>query len=74
METIWLAQIPECFGYGICILDTTENGALVKLRKEYKKMAAGYNCQKSFNDAMDYFGGSVSEIEIGKSYNDGFKN
>lgn len=70
---IWLADMPECFGYGLCVLSHSEDDARRRLKNEYKAMRRAYGYNKPFDEAMEYFGGSVREIEPGKVYNDGFK-
>ena len=73
MSNIWLAEMPDCFGYGLMVLDHTEDAARQHLKKAYKAMAKSYQSGRSFGDAMDYFGGSVRLVEPGKVYNDGFR-
>ena len=77
---IWLAQMPEAFKYGFMVLAETREEAERELKKEFfecRKAAAndgmGWSCSWwTFDEAMEYFGGSIGEIELGKVYNDGF--
>lgn len=71
-RTIWIGQIPEIFGYGIMVAEESEEACLRALKREHKEWKRQWNGDFSFNQAMDYFGGSVSEIELGKGYTDNF--
>lgn len=71
---IYLAQMPDCFGYGLCVMDTTESGAERALQRAYRGMKRDFGTTTmSYKEALEYFGGGVEEIELGKVYNDGFK-
>ena len=69
---IWLAHMPECFGYGLMVLDTSEDGARRKLKAAYLPMAKRYQFGQTFDRAMEYFGGTIAPVELGKVYNDNF--
>lgn len=69
---IWLATMPDCFGYGLIILADSRAEADKLLREAYKKMARSYESDRSYSEALDYFGGCIEKVEIGKVYNDGF--
>ena len=68
MDTIWVGQIPEIFGYGIMVLGHDEKSCRKALRKAYKD----WNGQLGFDRAFDNWGGSIQEVEIGKVYYDNF--
>ena len=76
---IWLAQMPDAFKYGFMVLAETREKAESELKKvffEWRKTASngGWDCNWwTFDEAMEYFDGSISEIELGRVYNDGFK-
>ena len=76
---IYLAQIPDIFGYGIQILSDCPKTAEKLLKKEYyewRKAATYYlpSHMDTYPKAVDYFGGGVFEIELNRAYYDGFKN
>lgn len=73
MRTIWLAEIPDIFGYGLCVMAETEAEAMDALRAEHRKWKKDFSGERSFAEALEYFGGGAREIELGKVYNDGFK-
>ena len=68
---LWCGHIPEIYGYGIMVLECTEDEA----RKSLKRMYYGWKKSirgefRSFNEVMEYFGGEVFEVETGKQYYD----
>jgi hypothetical protein len=74
---IWMATIPDIFGYGLIVVDKSEELALKALKKEYyawKKTnrKAGYYSDSTFNSSWEDWGGRTEKIELGKAYNDGF--
>lgn len=85
MKTIWIGTIPGIFGYGISIAEDTEEKCVKALETAYNRCVDGtdddYDEQfyedgtemTRFEKAFDYWGGSVSEIELGKEYSDDFK-
>ena len=72
-KTIWIGQIPEIFGYGINVAEETEDACIKALKREHKSWKQAWKGAFSFNEAMDYFGGSVFEVELGKGYTDDFR-
>lgn len=68
---LWCGQIPEIYGYGIMVLERTEDEARKSLKRMYygwKKSIQGE--PRSFNKVMEYYGGRVFEVETGKQYYD----
>jgi hypothetical protein len=73
--TIWLGIIPGIFGYGISVAETSKAKAMTALRKAYDEYKeANPNPNTDFETSFEYWGGSVSKIELGRSYFDGFKS
>jgi hypothetical protein len=68
MKTIWIGHIPDIFGYGIMVAETTEDKAMKALKREFDK----WDATRSFKESLEYFGGGVFEVELGKGYNDNF--
>ena len=76
---IYLAEIPEIYGYGIQILSECPKKAEKLLKKEYYKWRKGtplglHSRIDTYAKAVEYFGGGVSEIKLNQAYHDGFKN
>lgn len=75
----WCAHIGEIFGYGLWIFETSEKAARSKLKLAFYEWRDGYEVQKgqydwyTFDEAMDYFSGSVEKIDYGRIYNDGLR-
>lgn len=69
-KTIWIGHIPEAFGYGIMVASDTKEGAMKAVRKGWEKW--GGDREMSLKEAFEYFGGSIHQIELDKSYNDNF--
>ncbi len=70
---LYLAEIPDIFGYGLCVIDTDKHKALNALENAFHRAKENRNYHRSFRDAVEWFGGGVREIEPGKVYNDGFR-
>jgi hypothetical protein len=88
MKTIWIGVIDSIFGYGISVAEATEEKCMESLKRIYndsiEDAAYGDNIYEEqqddngvelprFEKAMEYWGGRVSEIELGKGYDDGFR-
>lgn len=81
VEKVWVGIIPEINGgYGVNVIAKSKEEAMSLLRREYNKIQRGlyrmqfaYKHLETFDKAMEYFGGEVKEIELGKAYYDGFK-
>jgi len=71
---IWKASIPEIYGYGLLVMDQTEELAMKALKKEYYawRNARPHSSQMTFKRALEYWCGGSEKIELGKIYNDGF--
>jgi hypothetical protein len=71
-KRIWIATIPEIFGYGLTVLDVTEEAALRALKAKFYEWKKQLPSQSTFKSAFEDWGGRTEEIEIGKVYNDNF--
>ena len=72
---IWMAQLPDLGSYSIEVIGTSKTDATSRLRREYNtnwKSSKGGG--KSFNEIMEYNGGLVQELTLGKVYVDGFRD
>jgi hypothetical protein len=69
---VWCGHIPEIYGYGIMVMECTEDECRKSLKRMFqawrKTMKGTYN----YPEAMDYFGGRIFEVVTGKQYYDGF--
>jgi hypothetical protein len=82
MEKLWVGQIPDIFGYGLLVLEDSEDKCRKALRKAYNDWAKNYPdtygrmegkvLRSRFDKAMHHWGGEVRKIEIGKVYYDNF--
>ena len=74
-DKIWMAQLPDLGSYSIEVIGTSKTDATSRLRREYNtnwKSSKGGG--KSFNEIMEYNGGLVQELTLGKVYVDGFRD
>lgn len=72
---IWVGIIPEIFGYGINAIGRTEAEAMDALRSAYADWkVARPDSSTDFDSSYERFGGSVTRVEIGKAYHDGFRS
>jgi hypothetical protein len=71
--TIWVGIIPNIFGYGISVADTTEAKVMTALRKSYDDWKnANPDPSTDFETSFQYWGGYVTEVELGADYFEGF--
>lgn len=70
---VWIGQIPGIFGYGIVVAESSEAECKKALKKHYLACKKSWGYDKTFTDAMDYFGGGVFKIQMGAMYYDEFK-
>ena len=75
---LFVGKIEGFCGYGLLVVETSEDKAMKALKKEYyqwRKASGGsfgiYDMD-TFDRCLEYFGGGVFEIEIGLVYHDGF--
>jgi hypothetical protein len=82
MKTIWIAKIPDIFGYGLIVAEVSEDKAMKALKKDKAMKAlkkAFYEWRNSrgstttFKEALENWGGGAEEISIGKVYYDNFQ-
>jgi hypothetical protein len=72
-KTLWVGRIPGIFGVGIAVVETTHGRALIALSRAYDvwKVARpdGTTC---FKTSYEYWGGYVTQIQLGQTYDDCF--
>jgi hypothetical protein len=83
-RTIFIGVIPGIFEYGISVAEETEEACLKALKKRYRQWTKDesdtYGDMRDengkqmtrFEKAMEYWGGRVQEVELGKAYYDDF--
>jgi hypothetical protein len=83
-KTIWIGVIPSIFGYGMTVIEESEEACLKALKKDYAECCKGrpddYGVQYDengkrmtrFEKAMDNWGGRIEEVQLGKVYWDDF--
>jgi len=69
---VWIGRIPGIFGYGIMVAESSEAECKKALKKHYLACKKSWGYDKTFTDAMDYFGGMVDKIKMGAMYYDNF--
>ena len=72
---VWVGIIPDIFGYGLNVVGKTKGDAMTALRRAYADWKkAQPDASTDFETSFDRFGGSVTRIELGKAYHDGFRS
>ena len=75
-KTVWFARLPGIFGYGICVLSDSKEGAVKALRKKHSewvcKAGSPHEYVNDFEQALEHFGGGVWELEFDRPYYDNF--
>ncbi len=89
MKTVFIGLMPGVFGYGLSVAGDTGKecrealrDAFYALQKAYQQpwaaarpmTASGRGEFKTFTQAFDHFGGSITEVIKGKTYYDDFKS
>jgi len=67
---IWCGMIPNIYGYGIVIFETSEELAKKSLRKHFLAFKKGYGGILTQPKAMEYYGGRIFQVEMDKLYYD----
>ena len=71
--TVWCATIPDIYGYGIVVFETTEDLARKSLKKHFYVAKKAFDGVYSFPKAFENFGGSIFEVEMDTCYDDGLR-
>lgn len=69
---LWVGHIPGIYGYGVMVIDLTEDLARKSLKRafaEAKKYNDGF---MNYKNAFEHWGGRIFEVETGKHYGDDF--
>jgi hypothetical protein len=74
MKTVWIATIPDIWGYGLIVADISEEKATKALKKEFYACRKAFNSTTPYAEAFENWGGVIEEITLGKVYSDGFRN
>lgn len=70
---IWCGTIPDIYGYGIMVFETTEELARKSLKKHFLVAQKANNGVYSFPKAMEWFGGRVLPVKMDTYYDDGMR-
>lgn len=68
----WCGHIPEIYGYGIMVIECTEDQARKSLKRMFRAWKKSMHGEFNYPEAMDFFGGKIFQVETGKQYYDGF--
>lgn len=75
-KIVWFAHIPGIFGYGICVLSDSKEGAMNTLRNKHSewvgKAGSPHEYVNDFDYALEHFGGGVWALELDRAYYDNF--
>jgi len=69
---MWIGHIPEIYGYGIMVLECTENEARKSLKRAFAITKKANDGQRTYAASFDHWGGRIFEIETGRHYCDDF--
>jgi hypothetical protein len=72
-QTFWCGLIPDIYGYGITVFETTEDLAKKSLKKHFHVAKKSFDGVYTFPQAMEAFGGRVFEVEMDTCYDDGIR-
>ena len=69
---VWCGHIPEIYGYGIMVIECTEDECRKSLKRMFNAWRKTMHGAFTYPKAMDYFGGRIFEVVTGKQYYDDF--
>ena len=69
---LWVGQIPGIYGYGVIVIELTEDQARKSLKRAFARAKKANDGERSFNDSFIHWGGRISEVQTGKCYGDDF--
>jgi hypothetical protein len=67
---LWCGHIPEIYGYGIMVLECTEDQARKSLKRMFRAWRKQMHGNFNYPEAMEFFGGRIFQVETGKQYYD----
>jgi len=71
---VWIGLIPDIHGYGLNVLEFSEDLCRKALKREFRAMQKSWHGELTFPQAMENFGGRIEKIEPGKAYFENFGN
>jgi hypothetical protein len=71
-QKFWCGMIPGIYGYGIMVIECTEDQARKSLKRAFARAKKYNNGERSYNDSFIHWGGRIFEVETGKCYGDDF--
>lgn len=71
---LWCGHIPNICGYGIMVLELTEDECRKSLKRMFNSWKRNVPHEFTYTKAMDYFGGRIFQVETGKQYYDDLGN
>jgi predicted acetyltransferase len=69
---LWIGHIPGIYGYGIIVVELTEDEARKSLKKAFAKAKKANVGQASYKESSKNWGCRIFEVETGKYYGDDF--
>jgi len=71
-QKMWIGHIPEIYGYGVMVMECTEDEARKSLKLAFAVAKKANDGQRSYAQSFDHWGGRIFEVETGKRYCDDF--
>ena len=69
---MWIGHIPSIYGYGVMVIDLTEDLARKSLKRAFAVAKKSFRGEAGYKEAFENWGGSIFEVETGKQYGDDF--
>jgi hypothetical protein len=69
---VWCGHIPEIYGYGIMVIECTEDQARKSLKKAFADAKRWNHGEAGYKEAFENWGGRIFEVQTGKHYGDDF--
>ena len=69
---LWVGHIPGIYGYGVMVIEFTEDQARKSLKKAFAEARRYNEGIMHYKEAFEHWGGRIFEVETGKHYGDDF--
>ena len=69
---LWVGHIPGIYGYGVLVIECTEDQARKSLKRAFAQAKKSFLGQAGYKEAFENWGGRIFQVETGKHYGDDF--
>jgi hypothetical protein len=71
-QKLWVGHIPEIYGYGVMVIECTEDQARKSLKRAFAIAKKSFRGEAGYKEAFENWGGRIFQVETGRYYGDDF--